>query len=120
MIFKLQKLVTTLSAGKEAYCTILGAGKEAYCTILVAGKEAYCTKTGAEKEAYCTKTGTRKGYLLLFIKSKKSDKLASKASWSRVSGEGSQSSLARELEWRQYKVRVFREGIDILPTLLNF
>ena len=41
MIFQLQKLVT----------------------ILGAGKEAYCTKTGAGKEAYCTKTGAGKGYL---------------------------------------------------------
>ena len=77
------------------------------------------TKTGAGKEAYCTKTGAGKGYLWLLIKSKQSGKLASKASWSRVSGEGSQSSLARELEWRQYKVRVFGEGIEILPTLFN-
>ena len=108
MIFKLQKLVTTLGAGKEAYCTILGEGKE-----------AYCNKTGAGKEAYFTKTGAGKGYLLLLIKSKKSDRLASKASWSRVSGEGSQSSLARELEWRQYRFWVFGEGIVILPTLVN-
>ena len=97
MIFQLKKLVTKTGAGKEAYCT----------------------KTGAGKEAYCTKTGAGKGYLWLLIKSKNSGKLASKASWSRVSGEGSQSSLARELEWRRYEVRVFGEGIKILPTLFK-
>ena len=44
MIFQLQKNVTNLGAGKEAYCTKKSAGKEAYCTKRVAGKEAYCTK----------------------------------------------------------------------------
>ena len=78
MIFKLQKLFTTLGAGKEAYCIILGAGKE-----------AYCTKTGAGKEANCTKTGVGKGYLWLLVKSKHYGKLASKASQSRFGGEGS-------------------------------
>ena len=46
MIFQLQKLVTILGAGKEAYCTKTGAGKETYFTKTGAGKEAYCTKTG--------------------------------------------------------------------------
>ena len=74
------------------------------------------------KEAYCTKTGAGKGYLWLLIKSKQSDKLASKVSCNRVGSEGSQSSLAAlELEWRQYKVRVFGEGDSIyVITTVHF
>ena len=56
MISQLQKLVT-----------FLGAGREAYCTIIVAGKEVYCTKTGAGKEAYCTILGAGKGYLWILV-----------------------------------------------------
>ena len=64
MIFQLQKLVTILGAGKEAYCTKTGAGKE-----------AYCTQTGAGKEAVCTQTGAGKGYFWLLVKSKQCGKL---------------------------------------------
>ena len=89
MIFQLKKLVTKTGGGKEAYCTKTGAGKE-----------AYCTKTGAGKEAYCIKTGAGKGYLWILVQAKQCGKLASKASQSRVGGEDSKSSLARELWWR--------------------
>ena len=68
--------------GKKAFFTKTGARKEAYTTILVARKEAYCTESGAGK-----------GYFSQMIKSKQSGMLSSKASWSRVSGKGSQSSL---------------------------
>ena len=89
MIFQLKKQVTKTGAGKEAYCTKTGAGKE-----------AYCTKRGAGKEAYCTKTGAGKGYLWILVQAKQCGKLALKASQSRVGGEDSKSSLARELGWR--------------------
>ena len=80
MIFQLQKLVTILGAGKEAYCTKTGAGKEAYCTKTCAGKRIY---------------------IFLLFKSKQCGKLASKASQSRVGGEGSQSSLDQGLSKHQ-------------------
>ena len=43
MIYQLQKLVTNLCVGKEAYSSILDVGKEAYYTIPGAGKQAYST-----------------------------------------------------------------------------
>ena len=67
-----------------------------------------------EKKPIAPKQVREKDISGLLIKVKQCGKLASKASQSRVGGEDSHSSLARELWWRQYQVRVFREGIEIL------
>ena len=70
-----------------------------------AGKEAYCTKKVREKKPIAPKQVREKDISGLLIKAKQCCKLASKGSQSRVGGEGSGSSLARELWWRQYKVK---------------
>ena len=82
-------------------------------------KKKFVIKTGAGKEAYCIKTGAGKGYLWILVQAKQCGKLALKANQSRVGGEDSKTSLARELGWIWYKVRVFGEGIEILPTSFN-
>ena len=82
-------------------------------------KKPIAPKQVREKKPIAPKQVQEKDISGLLVKSKQCGKLASKASQSRVGGEGSQSSLAREVWWRQYKIRVLRAGIEILPTSFN-
>ena len=71
-------------------------------------KKNIAPKQVREKKPIAPKQVREKDIYGLLVNAKQCGKLASKASQNRVGGEGSQSSLASELWWRQYNFRVFR------------
>ena len=116
-LFVLRRELGDFSAQKA--CHQNRCGKRTLAPKQVREKKPIAPKKVREKKPIAPKQVREKDISWLLVKSKQCGKLASKASQNRAGGEGSQSSLAREVWWRQYKIRVFRAGIEILPTSFN-